>query len=266
MPIHPVQSFLDPELDPYRNLKDRELARLGDRFIAEGENVVRRLLKSGLKVESVLVCARKERVLSAIVPPDIPMLVASDEIIKRIIGFKFHGGALACGYRPAASLLAEIIPPSPRPALIAVAQEMANAENLGALIRVSAAFGASAILVGERSCDPYFRQCVRVSMGTIFSLPIHRTADLVSDLRFLGTRCDMEVLATVLNEQAVPLSKLPRYSRAALVLGNEAQGLDDLTLAACTRRVTIPMKLGTDSLNVAVAAAVCFYHLTSDKD
>jgi tRNA G18 (ribose-2'-O)-methylase SpoU len=262
----PIHSFDDSRLDPFRNLKDRELARLGDRFIAEGENVVRRLLASGLQVESLLVSSRKEKAFRSIGPAEIPMFVVPDEIIRQVIGFKFHGGALAVGCRPAPSSLDALIPAVPSPALVAVAEEIANAENLGALIRVAAAFGAKAFLIGERCCDPYFRQCIRVSMGTIFSLPVHRSTDLIADLESLKARHGMEVLATVLDESATPLARLPKFPRAALVLGNEAQGLHESTLGACTGRITIPMKLGTDSLNVAVAAAVCFYHLTSESD
>src|SRR5205085_8350575 len=54
MPVHPVNSLDDPRVAPYRNLKDRELARQGGRFIAEGEHLIRRLLASDYKTESVL--------------------------------------------------------------------------------------------------------------------------------------------------------------------------------------------------------------------
>ena len=76
MPVIPVQSLDDPRLAPYRNLKERELAREGDRFIAEGENLVKRLLVSRLKTESVLIADRHVAELSPLVPADIPLFVA----------------------------------------------------------------------------------------------------------------------------------------------------------------------------------------------
>jgi TrmH family RNA methyltransferase len=48
----------------------------------------------------------------------------------------------------------------------------------------------------------------------------------------------------------------------AYLFGNEAQGLGNDLLGICTRRVTIPMKLGVDSLNVCVAAGIILYHFT----
>jgi tRNA G18 (ribose-2'-O)-methylase SpoU len=260
MPPRLVQSLDDPQLAAYRNLKDKELARDGDRFIAEGENVVRRLLASSTPVESVLLAERKSLAIGPLVPANVPVFVASDELIENIIGFEFHSGVLACGIRPASPSLQSVIPPPPEPVLLTVCQQITNTENMGALIRISAAFGARAMLCGERCCDPYFRQSIRVSMGCIFSLPIIRCDDLLADLDTLKAM-GIERLAAVLSDDAEPLRSVARLPRMAVAFGGEAQGLDPITLGHCDRRVTIPMKLGTDSLNVAVAAAVFLFHL-----
>ena len=76
---------------------------------------------------------------------------------------------------------------------------------------------------------------------------------------------DVQRWAAVLSSDAQALKSLPPPpppARVALVFGNEAQGLDEQTIQRCTKRVIIPMRLGTDSLNVAVAAAIFLYHLT----
>jgi tRNA G18 (ribose-2'-O)-methylase SpoU len=258
-----IQSLDDSFLNPYRNLKDKELAREGNRFIAEGENVVCRLLASSTPVESVLLSERKTAVAS-LVPGNVRTFIAPDAVIEQIIGFEFHSGVLACGIRPPSPRLESIIPLPPKPALIVVCQQITNTENLGSLIRVSAAFGADAMILGERCCDPYFRQSVRVSMGTIFSLPIIQSQNLLSDLSTLKN-LGIERLATVLSPEAEPLNTITHSARVAIAFGNEADGLDADTIAHCDRRVTIPMKRGTDSLNVAIAAAVFLYQLTNHR-
>jgi len=92
-------------------------------------------------------------------------------------------------------------------------------------------------------------------------LPAHpRSHDLPADLDTLKAM-GIERLAAVLADDAEPLRSVKRVPRMAVVFGSEAQGLDRITIAHCDRRVTIPMKLGTDSLNVAVAAAVFLFHL-----
>jgi tRNA G18 (ribose-2'-O)-methylase SpoU len=261
MPLLTIQSLDDPLLAPYRNLKDKELARDGNRFIAEGENVVRRLLASSTPVESVLIADRKAATIAPLAAALTPVFVASDTLIESIIGFEFHSGVLACGIRPEPPSLDTLIPPPPHSALIVVCQQITNTENLGSLIRVSAAFGADAMILGERCCDPFFRQSVRVSMGTVFSMPIRQSPYLLRDLDDLkATR--VRRLAAVLSPDAQPLSTIARPPRTAVVFGNEADGLDPATIAACDRQVTIAMKRGTDSLNVAVAAAVFLYQLT----
>ena len=154
-------------------------------------------------------------------------------------------------------------PRAHRPALLAVCQEISNTENMGSLIRVSAAFGADALVLGERCCDPYYRQSVRVSMGAVFSLPIVRSSDLAADLEALSKH-GVQRLAAVLSSDAEPLTRVRRELRMAVVFGNEAQGLDPQTISHCDRHVTIPMRRGTDSLNVAAAAAVFLFHLAGE--
>ncbi len=141
MPSDPVNSLDDPLLAHYRNLKDKELARDGGRFIAEGEHVVRRLLASATSVESVLLSKRKESAIAPLVPQSVKLFVATDDLIEHLIGFEFHSGVLACGIRPPSPSLPSLIPPPPKPTLITICQEITNAENLGSLIRISAAFG-----------------------------------------------------------------------------------------------------------------------------
>jgi len=261
MPILEVESLLDPRLWPYRNLKDKEIARHDRRFIAEGEQVVRRLLASKLAVESVLLARRKLPAIAPLIPPNVTAWVADDDVVHGIIGFEFHSGVMACGFRPDTQL-ADLPIAASGPVTLCICQRITNTENLGALIRVSAAFGVDAMLLGESCCDPYFRQAVRVSMGSVFKLPIARSKDLLADLARLRSRHHIETFATVLHADATPLPAIKSPPRAALVMGNEADGLDAQTIAACDHRITLPMRLGTDSLNVATAAAVFLYHFT----
>ena len=263
MPRVTIDSPDDPRLAPYRALKDRELARdPGGRFIAEGEHVVRRLLASAYETESVLLAARRAHEIAPVVPPDVPVYVVPDEAIHRVIGFKFHSGVIACGLRGPRRGIDDLDLRSRERVTLVICPEIANAENMGAMVRVVAAFGADALVLGERSCDPFWRQAIRVSMGTVFSLPIVQSDDLLRDMKRLQQEWGVELAATVLDERAESLASARRGPKLGLVFGNEAQGLDQHVIDACVRRVTIPMKLGTDSLNVAVAAGIILYHFT----
>jgi tRNA G18 (ribose-2'-O)-methylase SpoU len=99
-------------------------------------------------------------------------------------------------------------------------------------------------------------------MGAAFVLPIVRSRDLLADLTTLRERWGVELAATVLDPAAEALDDAARGPRLGLLLGGEAQGLGPPWLAACSRRLTISMQWGVDSLNVAVAAGVFLYHFT----
>jgi len=263
MSIIPIHSFDDPRLAPYRNLKERDLAREGDRFIAEGENLVKRLLASRLVTESVLLAERRVAELSPLVPEGVPVYAAPAEIVNQVLGFKFHSGVMAVGLRGVSPTIDEVMKVSNGDAItFLICPEIEKTDNMGALIRIAAAFGVSAMILGERCCDPFFRQSVRVSMGSAFVLPIVRSSDLAGDLQRLGDEFGVELIASVLDTGATSLESVKRPARLGLLLGNEAQGLGSEWLRFCGQRVTLPMKLGTDSLNVAVAAGILLYHFT----
>jgi tRNA G18 (ribose-2'-O)-methylase SpoU len=260
-----LDSLDDPRLDPYRDVKDRDLAQRGGLFIAEAEQVVRRLLASDYPVESVLVFPRKAEEIARITPPGVPIYVVPNEIMNQVLGFKFHSGVLACGRRKPPLKLDEFLPIT-GPLTLVVCPETNNTENLGLIIRIAAGFGATAILLGERCANPYYRQSIRVSMGEIFKLPIVQSDDLAKDLRWLKEERGVELIATVIDADAEPLNQAHASERKALLFGGERHGLSEDMVKLCDRKVTIPMLLGTDSLNVHVAAAIFLYEFTQKKD
>jgi tRNA G18 (ribose-2'-O)-methylase SpoU len=261
--VFPIPTLDDPRVAPYRNLKDRDLAREGGRFIAEGELVVRRLLASAFQTESLLIADRKLEEIEPIVPPHIPIYCAPADVVNRIIGFKFHSGVMAVGLRGPRPTLEQLASKWQQERItLVILPQVQNTENLGSMIRISSGLGASAMILGERSCDPWYRQSIRVSMGTVFSLPIVQSNDLLSDLKSLRERWGAQLIATVLDDQAEDLACAARAPRIAVLFGNEVTGLSPQEIAACDRKVTIPMNLGTDSLNVSVAAGIILYHFT----
>jgi tRNA G18 (ribose-2'-O)-methylase SpoU len=258
-----IDSPTDPRLTAYTNLKEREIARQGGRFIAEGELVVKRLLASSYSTESVLLADRRVEEIAPLVPAGVQIYAGPTDVVHRIVGFKFHAGVMACGIRGRSPSLFDAAESwADDPVTLVVCPEISNTENLGSMIRLAAAFGAQAIILGELSCDPFFRQSIRVSMGTVFQLPIIQSQNLRADLRELSQRYAVQLVATVLSADAEPLSTARRLKRTALLFGNEAQGLSAEYINLCDRRITIPMHMGTDSLNVSAAAGIILYHFT----
>jgi len=264
MPPQFIDDLHDPRLEPFMSLKERELARQGGRFIAEGEHVVRRLLASSFTTESVLIAHRRLEAMAPTIPEHVPFYVVPDPLIHQVVGYKFHSGVLAIGVRKTLPTIEQLmvgLAPAATTTLV-VCPETNNTENLGMLMRISAGFGVSGMILGEHSCDPFYRQAIRVSMGTVFSLPIVQSRDIAGDLAELRKRWGYELAATVLDVEAEPLEEATRSNDLALLFGGEPHGLSDGLQKLCDRRITIPMKLGTDSLNVAVAAGIFLYHFS----
>jgi tRNA G18 (ribose-2'-O)-methylase SpoU len=141
---------------------------------------------------------------------------------------------------------------------------LANAENLGALVRNCVAFGVQALLVGETSCSPYLRRAVRSSMGTIMQLPLVETHQLIAALaqaRVLGLRC----LAAHPHAERRAITQVDFTGDCCLVFGSEGEGLSPAIRLACDAAVSIPMPPTVDSLNVASAAAVFLYEVSRQR-
>lgn len=262
MPIHTVTSLDDPRLALYRNVKDSELARDGDRFLAEGHFVVQRLLASSFPVESVLLAERQLEQMRPFIPQTVPLYVASNAILNQILGFPFHNGVIAIARRQPLYLLEQVLKPGTSPLTLVILPELSGLQNMGSIIRVSAAFGVDAIILGPRCADPFYRLSCRVSMGAVFKVPIIRSMDMEADLASLHQNYGVELAATVLDESATDLTQATRAAKLGLLFGGEGYGLSKQVVGLCQRKLTLPMRLGTDSLNVGVSAAVFLYHFT----
>ncbi|MEQ8787409.1 MAG: RNA methyltransferase [Pirellulaceae bacterium] len=264
-----IEDFDDPQLAAYRDLPRRAAARESGKFIVEGRWLVERLLTSRCEVESILVAERHaEEIAELAGEMPVTMFTMTQRRLEETVGFRFHRGMLACGRRPPSLELESVLSADPatldsaRPLTLVACADIDDPENLGGILRNCAAFGVDAVLTGQGSADPFSRRALRVSMGASLKLPIVEADDLGQLLQQLRDRWQVETAAAVLDEAAEQLPDFGRSRRTALVFGNEGQGLSPELLAHCDRRVTLPMRLGTDSLNVAVASGIFLYHVT----
>ena len=261
MPLISIADAADPRLEPFLDVRERDLVGRRGLFLAEGAGVVRQVLRGRRhRLEALLVAERKAARFADVVEaePGLPVYAAAQAVFDAVAGFPVHRGVLGLGRSapdPGASALLEA---APERALAVVALGVGDADNMGALFRNAAAFGAHAVLLGADACDPLYRKAVRVSVGAALTTPFARLApgeDLPALLAWHG----FEALA-LSPAGAVPLRTLARPARAALIVGAEGPGLPPALMARCTC-VSIPMAGGFDSLNLATAAAVALHHL-----
>jgi tRNA G18 (ribose-2'-O)-methylase SpoU len=255
----------DPRLDEFTHLRDVRLRTRREPaeglFIAEGERTISRAVAAGYHVRAILLTERWLADLADLIErTGTTVLMVDDEVLERTTGFPVHRGALASMSRRPLASPGLVLAAARR---IAVLEDLTDHTNLGAVFRGAAAFGLDAIALTPRCADPLYRRAIRTSMGAVFSLPWTRIAwrdgpAMLRDLGFL-------LVAFTPAEDAVPLPELDpeAFPRAAIALGTEGTGLSGFWLEAADVRVRIPIESGIDSLNVAAAAAVAFYHFRS---
>jgi tRNA G18 (ribose-2'-O)-methylase SpoU len=255
----------DPRIADYRNIPDAELIERRGIFIAEGRLVVRRLLEgSRMRTRSVMVTEAARASLQDLLDarPDVPVYVVSQASMNAMAGFNIHRGCLAIGERPAPADWRALVRDSQR---VVVLERIGNADNVGSVFRNAAAFGVDAVLLDGASTDPLYRKAIRTSMAAALTVPFARVEpwpDALTQLHATG----LSVVGLTPAADAPPLADVAatlRGSRIGIALGHEADGLSPAALNACTHLARIPMAPGVDSLNVATAAAIALYELSS---
>ena len=259
-----IQDVNHPALAPYFKLTEAQLRNKrnpGDGiFIAESHKVIGHALDSGCTPLSFLMERRQiEGVSGTLLErcPDTPVYTADREVLASLTGYELTRGCLCAMRRPAPVPVEDVVRSARR---VAVLDGIADAANVGAILRSAAALHMDAILLSPTCCDPLHRRAVRVSMGTVFQIPWARLEkDWPQQLRNLG----IKTAALALTDRSVSVDDpvLASEERLALVLGSEGDGLSDAVIASCDYTVKIPMSHGVDSLNVAAAAAVAFWEL-----
>jgi tRNA G18 (ribose-2'-O)-methylase SpoU len=260
MNIIPIHRVDDPRIALFRNVRDSEMLDQWGLFVAEGEHLVRRVLDSRFKVQSVLIEEAYQEKLLPLLPADTPVYMVDKKLIREIARFDFNRGALALVVRQPLPSPTQLPIFQKKQLALVICPEINDAENLGVILRTAAAFNVDAVILGERCRDPFYRRTIRVSMGAVFTLPLAQSDHLLDDLHLLRDRYEISMIATVLHDAT---GSLPAYSppdRFALLFGTESQGLGAEWLACCDERLTLPMPNHTDSLNVSVAAGIFLYH------
>ncbi|MFK8111235.1 MAG: TrmH family RNA methyltransferase [Rubripirellula sp.] len=257
-----LEDLDDPRLAAYANLKHSNSARQRNSFVVEGRWCVERLLASSFQTESILLPRGKESEFAGRLPDQTTIYSLRSEAINDLVGYKFHRGVLACGRRQALLPVDQLRFSQQDPAIALAVIGVSEHENLGSIIRSASALGIGDILIGPGTIDPFSRRVIRVSMATVFSQRLFDLRDPIQQLPGLTADGTIRTIVTTLDSDATCLEHLsPDNRNCLLVVGNEATGVPVEIQQLAADRVTIPMHLGTDSLNVAVAAAIFMHEL-----
>ena len=236
-----------------RAVRFRTARRDPDLTVIEGFHALRHALRFGAElVEAVALAPPALEAMAAELAPDLAGQLAGrveavdKESLGDLVPLVPHTGVAAIARRPQVDLSAALA--SPEPAPVVLLEQPRNMGNIGACIRVAAAAGAAALIAtGEN--DPWHPDAVRGAAGLQFALPVTRADALPpSDRPLLAIDPEGEELAP---------ERLP--DRAVLAFGTEREGLSGEVFERADARISIPMREGVSSLNLATSVAIVLF-------
>ena len=260
-----IASLSNPRVKQLVRLKKSRARLTDDLAVIYGVREILRAWESGVVLQEVFWCPE----LCA--PPAADDLIAGVHsaggqvfevaaLVAEKICFGERADGLVAVFRPPVRRLTDLVlPPQP---LLVVVEQVEKPGNLGAILRSCDGAGVDAVLVCDPRTDLYNPNCVRASLGAVFSVPVlTQTNETVRD--FLREKQILIVAAVPAAEQLYYQADLSQG--AAIVVGSEQNGLSPFWLNQAALQVRIPMSGRVDSLNVSTAAAIVLYEAARQR-
>ena len=244
-----ITSRDNPRVRRWRELMDDARARRkAKRALIEGEHLVSAFVESGKRIEELILSksgAARFEVLAG--KTGKPPLVLSDAVFRSMVDVESPSG-----------IAAEISIPDAAVALGGAAScvfldAIQDAGNVGTILRSAGAFCIGHAVLGAGCADAWSPKVLRAGMGAHFAMEVLE-GDLADAIAAFGGR-----LACTVPRGGVPIARADLSGRMGWLFGAEGQGVNDALAARAELKVSIPMPGGAESLNVAAAAAICFY-------
>lgn len=231
-------------------------------FIIEGVKELTLAVNNGVQLHSLFVheeASLREDSKQVIdhasdVLKDVEVFEVTDRVFQSM-SYRDHSGLVAVAHKHDTNL--ERFEVSDR-AMLVICSSFEKPGNLGAVMRSADAVGAHAVIIENPTLDVFNPNVVRASIGTLFTVPIILT-DFDALVSWLHHR-DVAAIATSPDADA-NYTDYPYPERVAIVVGNEAAGLDERWFQIARDVVSIPQHGQADSLNAAMSATLVLYEV-----
>ena len=259
----------NPLLKELRRAFDRgELTAEGYCAI-EGVRVVEEAIRSGLRFQAVFfsesAANRAERLLPQI-GAQVETLLVPDKLFAGVVPSETPQGVTAL-VRAKTFDMDDVLGSGPgkqprTPPLVLVVAGLQDPGNLGTILRSAEAFGATGVLLSEKTVSPYNSKAIRASAGSIFRLPVARVAssEVVTALRQGGIR-----LLGTSSHNGTPLDQAQFAAPVAIFIGSEGAGLPREIVSAVDEVIAVPHSPKVESLNAAIATSIVLYEAARQR-
>ena len=252
-----ITSRQNPLVARYR---DSAHGQPSDSLLLDGEHLVSEALAAGVLIRHVVVSFDAldrddiRAIVNTIVGRGIDIAAASTSVMQAISPVRSASRIVAIGQRPTVDIA---LMHGGHAALVVIAADVQDPGNVGAIVRVAEAGGASGLIAAGSTANPFGWKALRGSMGSALRLPVavNPAPDhAAADARRHGCR-----LVAMVPRGGQPHVESDLRGPVALLVGGEGAGIARSLVDTADVRVTIPMERPVESLNAAVAAAVLIY-------
>jgi TrmH family RNA methyltransferase len=230
----------------------------------EGVRLIEEAVRSGLRFQAVFFSEAGQSHAARLLPQiasQVEVLLLPDDVFSSAISTESPQGVAALvKLKPAK--FEDVLEQLPSAPLLLGVAGLQDPGNLGTTIRSAEAFGARAVLLGEKTVSHFNPKAVRASAGSVFREPLLRVK-LVESVPLLKQH-GVRVLATS-SHKGKPLQEADFTGAAMIVIGNEGAGVPQEVLALADERITIPHSARVESLNAGIAASILLYEASRQR-
>lgn len=228
----------------------------------EGMHLLEEAIRAGLRLETVFFGEGARERAHKLLPQlsaHAETLLLPDDVFASAVPTESPQGVAAL-VRVKSFTLEDMFRPAP--SLVVVAAGLQDPGNLGTIARSAEAFGATGLLLGERTVSPWNWKAVRASAGSMFRLPLAKIK-LAAALQNAKER-GLRVLATS-SHKGTMIAACDLRGPVAIVIGNEGAGLPKDVLAQTDEAICIPQSAKVESLNAGIATSVILYEAARQR-
>lgn len=267
MPVRIVQSKQNARLKQLRRALTKPGAP-GGVVAIEGPNLVEEALRAGLRMECVFAAQGSEDLLEPLrLPASTEILLLPKSTLEGLLTTETPQPVAALVHAPEWTW-AHLLPRQRQrrdnhgPSLVLVLAGIQDPGNMGAMLRSAEAFGADGIVSLPGTVSAWNPKAVRASAGSVFRVPL--LAATVDECFLRLHEADVKIWATA-TRGAASADTVNLAHGAALLIGNEGNGVPEELARRAEGAVTIPCPGPVESLNAAVAAGVLLYEVARQR-
>ena len=245
-----------------KKLKDKKERDSSNEYVIEGIKLIQEAVQENVNIKQIIVCDDCDKTES--IPKDLMYEIAkydcvyvTKKIFKYISEVQEPQGILAIIEKNNSDKDIDY-----NQDIIVALDDVQDPGNLGTILRTVDSIGLTQILVSKGTADSYNPKVVRSTMGAIFRIKIIECEDLEKTLKEIKKHKFKVVVTSLQTENTIYGIK---YNKKVIVIGNEANGVEQKIQQIADEKVKIPMLGKTESLNASVATGIVLYEYVRQK-